>query len=340
MAQTSGKIRVGVVNCDLHAVWYGAFIEEPDPRLVMEHYKIVHYYFYYMYDAEQLAIPRVRGFDIVKCWDRQRTQAEKFSQIFRNKPKVCDTLAEASEGVDLVFVADCQGDGSEHLTWARPGLKKGVPTFVDKPFSNTVKDAKAMVRLAKRSGAPLLSLSLLREAPAAVHFRHRFQEIQPVCVGVVRGSGGWDGGHFGGIIHTLSLAQCCFGTGVESVQCMGIAPLEFIHLHYPGDVSGIEVICMNPRTIGPNCAAFAAAYTRAAYRGTPFYHKKGYVHSDAIDDWAFIGAGEVILKKIRKMVRTHKPVEPYENMLELIKIAEAARIAQRTGRRVHLKQMR
>lgn len=334
-----GKIRVGVVNCDLHAVWYAAFMQEPDPDLVMKHYKILHYYFYYMYDAARPAIPHVPGFDIVKCWDRQRKRAELFADVFRGKPKVCRTLDEASDDVDLVFVADCQGDGKEHLKWARPGLRKGVPTFVDKPFSYTLKDARAMVRLARRTDTPLLSLSLLREAPAAKQFRDRFQEIEPVVVGTVRGTGGWDGGHWAGIVHTLSLAQCCFGPGVESVQCMGIAPLEFIHLHYPGDISGIEVICMSPRTIGPNCAAFAAAYTRAAYRGVPFYHKKGYVHSDAIDDWAFIRGGEAILKMLKKMVRMHKPVEPYENMLELIKIGEAARMSQKTGKRVHLKDL-
>jgi predicted dehydrogenase len=339
-AKSARKIRVGFVNCDLHATWYAAFMQTPDPAALMRHHKIVHYYFYNMYDAEELVIPRVPGFEIVKAWSPERAHAERFAEIFRGRPAVCHTLEGASDDVDLVFVADCTGDGTEHLAWARPGLKKGVPTFVDKPLACTLRDAKAMVRLARRHKTPLLSLSLLSTSPAVTQFRERFKEIEPVVLGSVRGTGGWRGGALGAVIHALSLAQSCFGTGVEYVQCMGKTPLEYVHLHYPGDMNGTEVVCMNPPTVGPNCAAYASAYTRAHVGGRGFLHKKGAIHSDAVDDWAFIGGGKVMLDMVRKMVRTRKPPVPYDTMLELIRIVEAARVSQKTGKPVPLSRVR
>ncbi len=51
VAEVRRKIRVGFVNCDLHASWYGAFMQKPDAAALMRHHKIVHYYFYNMYDA-------------------------------------------------------------------------------------------------------------------------------------------------------------------------------------------------------------------------------------------------------------------------------------------------
>ena len=33
-ARARRKIRVGFVNCDLHATWYAAFMQKPDPAAV------------------------------------------------------------------------------------------------------------------------------------------------------------------------------------------------------------------------------------------------------------------------------------------------------------------
>ena len=49
--------------------------------------------------------------------------------------------------MDLVFISDCVGDGSEHLRWAAPGLEKGVPTFVDKPFAYDVKAGDMLAKI-------------------------------------------------------------------------------------------------------------------------------------------------------------------------------------------------
>src|SRR5690349_7919943 len=62
--------------------------------------------------------------------------------------------------IDAVMIESQQG--SRHLERARPFLEAGLPTFVDKPFAETVAQAEAMIALAQKHNAPLLSCSALR----------------------------------------------------------------------------------------------------------------------------------------------------------------------------------
>lgn len=324
------KIRVGLIRCDLHALYYGVLIEKHDPRAMMDLGRgyAAHYYHYTHYaDPTVMTVPSVSGFTIAKVWDEDRGLAETASAIFDGRPQVCDTYEECSDDVDLVFIADCNGDGSDHLKLATPGLTKGIPTFVDKPFAYHLRDAEEIVALARRHGAPVMSLSMLRAVPRGRHFRDRLQEIAPVGFGSIKGAGGT----LAGQIHTISLAQHVFGAGVQAVDCMGPSELAYLHLDY-GDTpdrptSGVMLNCDS----GPSyhCSLYVSAYG-----------EKGAIHSGQIGDYEFPHGAAEILKEIKKMVRTGQPQAPYEEMMECIAIAEAGRLAQRTGKRVRLAEAR
>ena len=324
-----GKIRTGMIRCDLHAIYYANLIQRHDPHILREpeYGRGGYFYFYTCYnDTKRLMFPTVPGFEIVKVWDEDRAAAEKMSRIYYGKPRVCDIVEEVSDDVDLVFIADCNGDGSDHLKLAAPGLKKGVPTFVDKPFAYEVKDARALVRLAEEHDTPVMSLSLLRAVPHASRFRGRFGEIGQPEFGIIKGGGDAMAGH----IHTISLAQHLFGAGVESVEAMGQTPLAYVHLDYGGKPNrpsaGVMLNCASGGT--PHCAFYASAYSSS-----------GAVHSPAIGDFEFPYGVIEILEKIKKMVQTRKPQAPYEEMIECIAIATAARLAQEERRRVFLKEV-
>lgn len=81
--------------------------------------------------------------------------------------------------VDAVLVESNQG--AVHRARATPFLEAGLPVFIDKPFTATVADARALVALAARRGVPLLSASSLRFTPAIVAAR------QDGALGVLRG---------------------------------------------------------------------------------------------------------------------------------------------------------
>jgi virulence factor len=62
-------------------------------------------------------------------------------------------------------------DGSVHLERVRPFLEAGIPAFVDKPFTCSVKDARELIDLAEKKRVPLFSSSSLRYAPEVVNLK-------------------------------------------------------------------------------------------------------------------------------------------------------------------------
>ncbi len=359
------KIRLAIVRCDTHGYYFGALMARCDPLLLEKYNKIVHYYATDWYDPKHLILPTTYDFEIVKCWDADPQRAGQFSETFLGKPEVCKTVAEMVDGVDAVFVADCDGGGGDHLKLSTPFLKKGIPTFVDKPFASNLKGAKAIVSLAQRHGAPMYNSSILSEVIAADTFQRRFDEIGPqganwtdlaqaavglqcppkqapgVKLGVVKGVGGAVSqenvaardqlsgieDRLAYIIHGIALAINVFGKGVEWVEAMGAQPPEYLHLHLN---NGRDVICLNPsvEVFPERCSFYVEAYS-----------KMGAIHSGPIGDPEFLRGADRIVKKIRSMVRTGKPPRPYDDILEQIAVVDAAQIAQKTGKTVFIEDV-
>lgn len=341
-AKDSSPIRVGIIRCDTHGMYFGPLMSKHNPWRLRDPLQFTpgpqrytwqgggsHYFFYdHYYQQDKMTAPFVEGFEVVKVWDEFPDAAECAANVFEPKPEVCLTFEEVSNGVDLVIVADANYDGSDHLKLATPGLIKGIPTFVDKPFASTYADAKAMVELALKHNTPLLSLSILRVLPEAMHMKRRFEEIAPVQFGVIRG--GWK--TLAAQIHALSLAQLLFGAGVQSVESMGPFPLAYIHLDYgeradhPRD--GVMILC-----------ASGGSSTRSLYFASA-YSERGAVHSNALNDYTYpLGAVEII-KQMKEMVLKKEPPMPYEEMLELIAIVDAARLSHQLRRPVRLEEIK
>jgi predicted dehydrogenase len=323
------KIRVGMIGCDLHALYYAVQMERHDPLVLrtLGRGQAAFFYHYLHYnDPTRLTSPFVPGLALTKVWDADRASAELASAAFGGKPQVCDTYAECSDEVDLVFIPDCNGDGSGHRELATPGLRKGVPTFIDKPLANNLRDATAIVALARKRGTPMLSLSMLRTVPQARHFRDRLEEIGPVGFGSIKGAGQT----LAGSIHTISLAQHVFGAGVQAVDCMGPSELAYLHLDYGGradrPAAGVMLNCDSGPTY--HCSLYVSAFGEA-----------GAIHSGPIGDFEFPGGSAEILRLVKQMVRSGQPPCPYEETLECIAIADAGRLAQQTGRRVALREV-
>lgn len=321
-------IRVGMIHCDLHALYYGALMFKHDPLKLREISNAAFFYFYTLYcDPRKIMVPVVGGFELVKAWDADYTNARKMVEVYGAPGAVvCDSLEEVSEEVDLVFIAECNGDGSDHLKLATPSLKKGVPTYVDKPLAYTVKDAQAIVKLAKKHRTCALSLSILRMVPQITRFRQRFAELDYPEFVVVKGGGTDMAGH----VHAISIAQHLCGSGVESVECMGQNELGFVHLNYPPapdkPKKGVLLACDSGGTW--HCAFFLMASG-----------SKGAIFSPPISDFEFPWGAALIAQKAAKMVRTGRPPVPYEDMLENIAVADAARRAQKLGRTVKISEV-
>jgi hypothetical protein len=134
------------------------------------------------------------------------------------------TLVERPEEllgqIDAVMIES--NEGAVHRERATPFLAVGVPTFVDKPLATKVADALAMVELAARHGAPLVSASALRFAA----------EVQAVLaatneIGLIVGTDVYAPAplhplnpglfHYG--VHGVELLYTLLGPGCQDVVC-------------------------------------------------------------------------------------------------------------------------
>lgn len=337
-------IRVGVIRCDTHGYYFGAQMDAGHlvPEKLVEYDYIVAHYYQDIYNPFKLdKLPKVGGFEIVKCYDYERERAEHFSEAFSGRPQVCETVEEMTEGIDAVFISDCDGGGGDHLELATPFLTSGIPTFVDKPFASTLADARAIVRLAEKHGTPMYNSSILSVVPAADLFKRRFAEIGDATVGVIKGVGGAFSQEnidqrdmLGGIedrlayiIHGIALALNLFGSDVEFVEAVGALPLEYLHLHLS---SGKEVMILNTSIehFPERCDFYAAGYS-----------SQGAVTSGPIGDFQFIYGGQKILQNFKGMIRTGKPPRSYDDIVLHIAIVEAGQIAQRTGEPVRIEDV-
>lgn len=298
----------------------------------MDFTNVCHHYFTNMYDPRQWIIPRVPGFKLTKVWDYDLGIARRFSQVFYDKPEVCHTLERATEDVDAVFIADCHLDGSDHLKLATPFLKKGIPTFVDKPFATTLADARAMIELSKKYAVPLMSASLLSYVREPKLLRQRFGELEgPVRQGIIKGYNGWRTKRgLEGIIHGISLALAVFGPGVEWVEAMGTLPVEYLLLHWP---NGMEALVINHSGECGTGSFHCEVHGEKSPRNPP---NRTVIEMQPVGDPEFIYAGQQVLKIFRQMIHTRKMPVPYESMLEPIAIYENATRAQKTGKRVYV----
>lgn len=148
-----------------------------------------------------------------------------------------DRPADLIGRVDGVLVESLEG--GVHLERARPFLEAGLPCFIDKPFTCTVADARALVELARRHGAPLFSSSALRYAPELVAYKSDRQRGD--IVGVVthgpalafpshagRGNPGLF--HYG--IHALEALYALMGPGCVRVHCTPGCDVDVVVGHW------------------------------------------------------------------------------------------------------------
>ena len=333
------KIKLGIIRCDMHGMYYGALMADHDPYRLQKPVEDptnlpyswmpggAHFYFYTFYsDPTRMTVPSLHEFEITRVWDEHPEAAQAYAEVFTLQPKVCDSYDQVSDDVDLVLVADCNYDGADHLELAKPGLEKGVATFIDKPLSNNLENATAILNLAETHKAPLLSLSILGRLPHAKRFAARFPELGKLEYVSIRGGGPT----LAGQIHAISLAQNLFGTGVESVESMGENERGFMHLNYPESPTqprcGVSLNCDTGETY--HCAFYVSAFGPQAA-----------IHSGDMGDFEFPHGAHEIIKSIKEMMDSGKSPVRANEMLENIAVATAASEAHKTGKRVSLAEV-
>lgn len=137
------------------------------------------------------------------------------------------SIAEAVGSADAAIVL-APDDIPDHLKLCREVLPFGKPTAIDKALSFSVADAREIVALAERHGAPITSSSGLA---FAVELEALLDEIEGEPAEVwVTGMGEWR--NYG--LHTLAMALRVMGAGIERLADTGTPSSRMVTLDYGG----------------------------------------------------------------------------------------------------------
>jgi predicted dehydrogenase len=197
-------------------------------------------------------------------------------------------------------------DGSVHRERALPFLEAGLPVWVDKPFTTSTDDARALVEAARRHNVPLLSASALRYDLSVQDVLARGAELGGVLgvdVYTPAAVHPRNPGFFHYAVHGVEMAYALLGTGCRRVRCV----------HTPGvDVAVGEWGEGRLGTVrGTRQGAYALGFTAFTQKGvvpatsSPYYYRE-------------------LLRRVVEMMQTGGSPLSAEELLEPVAFQEAA----------------
>jgi predicted dehydrogenase len=264
------------------------------------------------YNFDQLPFPDTR---LTHYYDADPKAAGPFTEAFPGV-QVARSVEEVVEQVDAVWLGDASGFGEDHFDLVAPGLRKGLPTFCDKPIGGTVAGTRKILDFARANKAPLMSSSLFRHewgTEAAVRRRDAgdWGPIEYVIAGVEGGYSpdGWliYGQHPAWTVMTL------LGPGAEAVSLYARGTTCHALVTYK-DRMPAEIWFGRPSEVPEYC--HIAVY----------FQKKRYEYTPSIEgDFRYGHHYEMfrMAATFRHMVQTRQEPIPHREILEVTAIVRA-----------------
>lgn len=100
-------------------------------------------------------------FEIVGAYGSSPQANENLKEL--GVPYIAENYDEFAGKVDAVMITARHGDN--HLKYAEPYFKSGIPMFIDKPFTISEEDALTLAKKARENGCALCGGSVLRVVP-------------------------------------------------------------------------------------------------------------------------------------------------------------------------------
>lgn len=231
--------------------------------------------------------------------------------------KAARSVEEMVEEVDAVWMGDASGFGEDHFDLVAPALRKGLPTFCDKPIGGTVAGTRKILEFAGKHKAPLMSSSLFRhewgmEAALRKRDSGQFGPIEYVIAGVQGGytPDGWTiyGQHPAWTVMTL------MGPGVDAVSMYARGTTCHALVTYK-DRMPAEIWMGRPNELFEYCHTAV------------HFQKKRYEYTPSIEGDFWHGHHYEMFRMaatFRQMVKTRKEPIPHQEILEVTAIIHAA----------------
>ena len=247
--------------------------------------------------------------------------------------RIARTLDELVENVDAVWMGDASGRGNDHFDLVAPGLRRGLPTFCDKPIGGTIAETRRILDLAREHKAPLLSSSLFRHnfgMEQALRLRDA-GEVGPLQFVLASMAGGYNAnGWFIYGQHPVWAVVTLCGPGAEAVSM------------YARDTTAHALITYRDRM--PAEVWYGRPDISGLYDQTNVYFtRQAYQYTPALEGDFWYGHHYRMFRlahTFREMIRTRREPVPHAEILEVTAILHAgARSLANGGRLVPLSEV-
>jgi predicted dehydrogenase len=257
---------------------------------------------------------RIETARVVKVWDPDKAAAQQLAAVCGIE-HVADRVEECSAGVDAVLIID---DGSgEQVKYAEHSLRKGVPTFCDKPLAMTARAAQAVAKLVRETGTRFMSASALRFVPDIVKLREELPQIGEVRL--ASAACGNELVYYG--IHALSMIYAVLGRGAVSALNVGQPGSNIVRLRFADHRDVVLMVAEKE-------------WMRAGYQ-INLFGTKGWrsVQPDLKNLYAYL------LEAFLDLVQTGRESVPVEEEVEVIAALEAGAQSLKQGREVTIAEV-
>jgi predicted dehydrogenase len=257
---------------------------------------------------------RVEGARVVKVWDPDAGAARRLAEACGIE-HVAETPEACCEGVDAVLLVD-DGSGAQWKYALHP-LRKGVPTFCDKPLAMTAREAQSVAKLVRETKTPFMSASSLRFVPDIVKLREELPQIGEVRL--ASAACGNELVYYG--IHALSMVYAVLGRGAVSALNVGQPGSNIVRLRFANHRDVVLMVAEKQ-------------WMRAGYQ-INLYGTKGWrsVQPDLKNLYSYL------LEAFLELIQTGRESVPVEEEVEVIAALEAGQESLRQGREVTLAEV-
>ncbi|MBY0227914.1 MAG: Gfo/Idh/MocA family oxidoreductase [Gemmataceae bacterium] len=251
---------------------------------------------------------------VVGCPGESKIAPERIPGYKAEMEKLGVPLVE--KPTDMIGKVDgmlvCSLEGGAHLERARPFLEKGIPCFIDKPFTCSVADARKIADLAKKHKTAVFSSSSLRYAPEVVAYAadakrgkllgvvtHGPAHLHEQKGDTLRNPGLY---HYG--IHPAEVLYALMGPGCVRVACTQEKDADVTTGQWKdGRLATLRGLRSGAQEYG--FLAFAQKEVKHVKIGTSVIYRE-------------------LLKQIVEFMKTKKSPVPIEETIELMGFVEAA----------------
>lgn len=179
----------------------------------------------------------IRGFRVTHVWGETPVLAEAAASVGKI-PNIVKKPDEMIGNVDCVMID--HRHGKYHVPVAMKFVNAGLPVFVDKPLSVSLREARQLLKLRKSKRVAVTSMSTLLHQQSAIKTREKLKTLGDLKSINLCGPGDYKS-RYGGIffygIHQVNLMTDLFGTNPVCVRTVKNGSTCTAIVNYPNELT-------------------------------------------------------------------------------------------------------